>query len=109
MELEFIGVKKACSDTKRLQGPYGGEYCNLMYDISTGEVWTDLFCDFERGSYVAYKDPDIILCGVLTSPTTMRDIKEIITDAVNEKRWMDKIVTWNDVTHEWEVKEDWDK
>ncbi len=72
------GIKKVSGETKRLRGYYDSYYLQLFYDKATDEVWTTAHCDFGHGSYTV----NIINCGDLCTPKTMKEIEEIVKESV---------------------------
>ena len=63
---KIIGLKRAVGEYRRANrnGHLSPEYGYLMFDRSTGELWTDFFSDFGHGSFEEYYDPNIILLKV---------------------------------------------
>lgn len=59
---KITGLKKAVGEYNRANagGFYSSRYGYLMLDRSTGEVWTDEFCDYGHGTYKNYHSSDII-------------------------------------------------
>lgn len=76
------GLKKIAGETKKLKGFYSGEYLQLNYNKKTGEAWTDYFCSLGQNSWKEYNDSDIINCGNISEKKTMKEIAEIIHEAI---------------------------
>lgn len=64
--MKVSGFKKAIRDYKELNkgGQYDPHYGLLMFDKSTGELWTDEFYDLGHNSYIDYDNTDIISLGL---------------------------------------------
>lgn len=77
-ELKIKGLKKIAGESKNLEGPYSDQYLQLNYDQETGEAWTDLHASFGQNSWTEYHDTNIINCGNISQPMTMKEIKEMI-------------------------------
>lgn len=56
------GLKKAVGDYQKFNkgGRYDPHYGLLMFDKSTGELWTDEFYDLGHNSYIEYNSADIV-------------------------------------------------
>lgn len=82
--MKIKGLKKAIGDYKRVNagGYYDPHYGFLMYDKSTGEIWTSEFYDFGHNSYIAYNDPDIVNLG------RMMNENEIEINMANTKKFI---------------------
>ena len=78
--IKMTGLKKAAGMTKGLNGYYSGEYIQVSYDTATGQVLTDYHYSLGQNSWTQYHDPDIIAIGNLSEPTTMHDIRAMISD-----------------------------
>ena len=59
--IKIKGLKKAVGDYHRCNagGGYSPHYGYLMFDAEDNTLWTDEFCDFGHGSWVAYSSPTI--------------------------------------------------
>lgn len=78
--LKIKGLKKIAGESKCLNG-FG--FLQVNYDIKTGEAWTDMHVG---QSWTQYKDENIITCGHLYERATMKEIREMIEDAVAWKK-----------------------
>lgn len=85
--MEITGLKKAIGDYKRYNagGYYSPEYGRLMFDTSTGELWTDYFYSLGHNSWREYHDADIVDLGrlilnqyMVDEPVTMETVKKYI-------------------------------
>lgn len=74
------GIKRAASETKLLQGYYSGQYVQISYDCSTGEVLTNYHVSLGYNSWTQYHDPAIITVCFTGSPMTMQEIADKIAD-----------------------------
>lgn len=84
--LKMIGLKAASGDTKYLRGYYSGHYCELFYNRSSGRVWTTYQYSLGHNSWTEYHDRDVIACGILTTPTTMQEIADLISGKLSERQ-----------------------
>lgn len=75
---KFKGIKKACGETKYLNGWNG--HVQVNYDPHTDEVW----CEYETDDNwsTRYHDPDIISL-FYKRPQTMQQIKDDILEYLN--------------------------
>ena len=80
---KLCGLKRAAGDTKDLKGPYSSIYLQLNVDLAIGEVWTNQLYDSGHNNWVDYHDEHIISCGIITSPKTMKQIREQVYEAIN--------------------------
>ncbi len=60
--MKIKGIKKAIGDYQRANkgGYYSPHYGCLMFDKSTGEIWTDEFYSLGHNSWKEYHDDNII-------------------------------------------------
>ena len=65
--MKIHNLKKAIGDYKRFNegGAYSPRYGFLMYEKSSGHLWTDEFCDLGHNSYIVYDDDDVVNLGLL--------------------------------------------
>lgn len=84
-KIKLKGLKKLCSDTKNLSGYYSGEYLQINYEITTGEVWGNYHYSLGQNSWSEYHDKNIINCGNVSNPHTMKELVEIINEALMER------------------------
>ncbi|MCD7996424.1 MAG: hypothetical protein LUH21_04235 [Clostridiales bacterium] len=82
MERKIKGLKKIVSETKALRGYYSGLYIQLNYNLETGEAWTDYHCSFGQNSWSQYHDSNIITICNISSPMTMKEIRQRIEEKV---------------------------
>lgn len=88
--LKIIGLRKACNESRAwCHSYYSAEYLQLSYDMRTGHCWTKLHVSLGHNSWTVYHDKDVVNCGNITRPMTMREIREMIEDAVNRRREYD--------------------
>lgn len=80
--LKMAGLKKVSSETKGLRGYYSGEYCEVFYDISTGEVWSEYQYSLGQNTWTVYDNPDVIKVGNVSAPKTMQELADMVQDAV---------------------------
>lgn len=84
--MKIKGLKKAVGDYREYNGggKYSTRYGILMYNKSTGELWTDEFYDFSHRSYIQYNDESIMcLCKAMADSgleVTMKNIKRYIEE-----------------------------
>lgn len=62
---KITGIRKAVRDYKELNkgGAYSPIYGLLMYDIETGNLWTDEHYDLGHGSYRNYDSGTVVNLG----------------------------------------------
>lgn len=75
---KMVGLKAASGNTKGLRGYYSGEYCELFYDRSNGEVWTNYKVSLGQNAWTEYHDSNVMTVGNLDEPTTMQEIADMI-------------------------------
>lgn len=80
-ELVIKGIKSVAGESKK-QNYRSGCYLQLNYDKKTGKVWANEHCSFGQNSWTAYEEENIVVCGNITRPMTMEEIKEMVKDAV---------------------------
>ena len=85
--MKIHNLKKAIGDYKRFNegGAYNPRYGLLMYEKSSGHLWTDEFCDLGHNSYIVYDDDgDVVNLGLL-----MKE-KDIEVNMKNTKEFIEK-------------------
>ena len=82
--LKMTGLRKAAGETKGLTDYYSGHYVQVNYDKATGEVFTNYHYSLGQNSWSEYHDPDVIVCGNVSSPMTMQRIADMIRRNVDE-------------------------
>lgn len=80
--LKMTGLRKACSESKILDGYYSGKYIQINYDKLTGEVFSDYHYSLGQNSWTEYHDPNVINCGNICNPMTMQGIADLIANRV---------------------------
>lgn len=88
MEINTYGRKinletlaSASASTKGL-GSRTGEYMEIFYDKSTGEVWGAYHWD--REEWTVYHDADVIKVGITTRYKSQQKIADMIADAMSD-------------------------
>lgn len=76
------GIKKIASDSKQLKGFFDCGYLQVNYDKSTNKAWADYHYDIGHNTYTKYHDSNIVNCGILSDPTTMIEIVQLIKEAL---------------------------
>ena len=79
------GLRKVCSDTKRLHGYFSGEYLELFYDAQNNEVFTVYQYSLGQNAWTVVPDDAVITCGVIDSPKTQEEIRTIIAEALERR------------------------
>ena len=74
-------LAKAADYTKGL-GSRTGEYAEIFYDKSTGEVWGVYHWD--REEWTVYHDADVIKVGITTRYKSQQQIADMIADTLAE-------------------------
>ena len=77
---KMLGLKRAAEKTKSLQGYYSGQYVQISYNYSTGEVITNYHVSLGHNSWTHYHNPAIITVCSASSPMTMQEIADNIAD-----------------------------
>lgn len=80
--MKIKGLKKIAGESKSLTGYYSPEYLQLNYDRETGEAWTDYHYSIGGNSWTQYHENNVINCGTIHEPKTMREIHEMIESAI---------------------------
>lgn len=77
------GIKKVAGESQRINN----YVLQLNYDVRTGELWTDTHESTNSRSH--YNDLYILNVGYLTCPHTMREIRDMVVDALEDHiRWL---------------------
>ena len=79
------GLRKVCSETKSLHGYYSGEYVELFYNAQNNEVFTVYQYSLGQNAWNVFHDSSIIPCGVIDSPKTQEEIREIIAETLERR------------------------
>lgn len=74
-ELKMTGLKNAASETKNL-APYCGNYVQISYNRSTGEVLADYICG--ENHWIERANPDIVEICLADTKMTQQDIADAI-------------------------------
>ena len=84
--MKIHNLKKAIGDYKRFNegGAYNPRYGFLMYEKSSGRLWTDEFYNLGHNAYIIYDDDDVINLGLL-----MKE-KDIEVNMKNTKEFIEK-------------------
>lgn len=77
--LKMSGLKKAAGDTKGIQRP---GYCELFYDIKTGEIWTVYQNSIGMNTWTEYRDPAVLKVCDIIRQSTMQEIADWIYRAL---------------------------
>ncbi len=87
MAKKIIGLKKAIGDYKRANagGDYSAIYGCLMYDVETGELWTDEFCSIGHNSWKDYPHNKVVNLGRIMrergiNNICMASVKQFLAD-----------------------------
>ena len=84
--MKINGLKKAIGEYKRAnsEGYYSPRYGKLMYDTSTGEIWTDWFYSLGHNEWKVYRYESVIDLGRKMGERginiTMSNVKKFITE-----------------------------
>ena len=87
--IKIKGLKKAIGTYNRINagGCYSPLYGYLMFDKSTGELWTDEFYSIGHNSWNEYPSTDVINLGKEMTfrgiEITMQNVKEFIKEFYN--------------------------
>ena len=82
--MKIHNLKKAIGDYKRFNegGAYSPRYGLLMYEKSSGHLWTDEFCDLGHNAHAIYANDDVVNLGLLMKEKgieiNMKNTKEFI-------------------------------
>lgn len=84
--MKIKGLKKAVGEYQELNkgGAYSPHYGLLMFDISTGELWTDEFYSLGHSSFISYESDSIVNLGKMmldennNAKITMKTVKDFI-------------------------------
>lgn len=85
--IKISGLKETSGYTENY-GRYSGQYVEIFYDRSTGEVWGVYQCSLGHNSWTVYHDPDVIKVCNTSRHMTMQEIADTIFGAVKESDWM---------------------
>ena len=78
--LKMDGLKEAARATKGLGGYHSGEYIQLNYNPTTGEIFTNYLYNLGQKSWVDYPNCDVITICNIYRPTSAQKIANIIKD-----------------------------
>lgn len=79
--MKMTGIKSLCSETKSLpRHGYGPGCYEVFFDRCTGQVWGNYQVD--RNTWTEYENPDVIPCGWITTPATIKEISTMVHSAV---------------------------
>lgn len=81
--LKMTGIKAAAGNTRQIV-PHCGMYYELFYDMDDGRVWTVLQISLGQNSWTEYHDNTILKVGNLSRVTTMQEIADKVSYAVQE-------------------------
>ena len=82
--MKIKGIKAICHESKGLyKGGYGPGFLELFFD----EIEDRAFAIYQvsRNSWTQFKDENIIACGWIIRPATMKEIKDQIESAVKKR------------------------
>ncbi|MCM0708695.1 hypothetical protein NBH08_27985 [Faecalicatena sp. BF-R-105] len=79
---KMLGLKRAAEETKSLQGYYSGQYVQISYDCSTGEVITNYHVSLGHNSWTHYYNPAIVTVYFASSPIAMQRIADEIAEVL---------------------------
>lgn len=88
--MKIKGLKKAVGKYQRYNTIYS--YGRLMFDVSTGEIWCDVFFDLTRQTQKKYSSPNVVNLGELmndayfgeTFSINMKTVKTFIMEKYPE-------------------------
>lgn len=83
------GLKKIAGESKGLNGR--GQYLQINYNRETEEAWADYFVSLGKNSWKVYDSEDVVVCGIISEPRTMSEIRSMIEDAVGKADTREKI------------------
>lgn len=85
--MEIKGLKVAVGDFNRANsgGKYSSTYGYLMFDKSTGKLWTDEFVSAGHNAWKSYDSDSIVNLGLLMEErnidVNMHNVKDFITNS----------------------------
>lgn len=88
--LKIKGLKKAVGEYKRYNtgGYYSPVYGRLMFDIATGELWTDYFYSIGHNSWNQYHSESIVNLGRIMErlriEINMHNVKNFIAENISD-------------------------
>lgn len=77
--LKMHGLRAASGDTENY-GYYSGQYVQVSYDRSTGDVLTNYHYSIGHNWWTQYHDPAIITVAMASNHMTMQQIADAIAD-----------------------------
>lgn len=95
--MKFTGLKKAVGEYNRANegGIYSPRYGYLMYDMQTGEIWTDEFYSLGHNEWKEYHSDSIINLGAIMEREGVKiSMKNVIAFLENmqmccdEREWL---------------------
>lgn len=83
--MKIVGVKDVAGRSKGLpcdgRGPF---YYELFYNTRTGKVSSFEHYDLGHNAFIVFNDaPHIVRVGIVVSPVTMKEIRQMVLRAVN--------------------------
>lgn len=88
--LKIKGLKKAIGEYKRYNagGYYSPEYGRLMFDIESGELWTDYFYSIGHNEWNQYHSESIInldrIMKKIGIAVNMQNVKNFIAENISD-------------------------
>jgi hypothetical protein len=79
------GIKKVVGESKTLKGCYDAAYLQINYDISKNKVWSDYHYDLGHSWHTYYNDDNILECGNICEPITMKQLENMIQENLAQK------------------------
>lgn len=82
----MLGLSAVAENSRSLpdDGCGSGLYLQINYDMTSGEVWSDLFAGRGHNSWEEYHDPNVLRVCFADNPMTEQEIADKIELAVEE-------------------------
>lgn len=77
--MKITGIRAVARDTKDIRN---GHAVQVFVDTGSGEVWGRYHVG--SGNYTRYDNPEILCCGFLYSPSTMKQVREMVMAKLRE-------------------------
>lgn len=81
--IKMNGLKNASGYTENYV-PYSGNYVELFYDKSNGDVWGVFQHSLGQNSWTVYHDPDVVKVCTTSRHMTMQEIADSIRNRLQE-------------------------
>lgn len=80
--MKISGIKKVAGKSKGIVRE-NGCYLQVNYHKKEKRVWADFHCCLGQNEWTVYHDKEILNCGNIDRPATMKDVMWMVLDAIS--------------------------